>query len=462
MESAKGLGFEHGTKSDVASFERQGHRRFHLALAGIFGFCFCPFVSWWVALAQPKTDPSPWRRRLLGLAIVDTVVFLCLVIASVQSFGSDARSVASVQRPRIGISLNPSQPLDGVEVVGVMAGSPAERAGLRIGDKIRSLDESSVRTNERFSQDIGQTLPGGSRSLHVQRGNSEFDVSVVPIVGQKNAPQPTQPLFARAPRSEPSWSVTTEFQETANNVPALLVLVIVAAVAWRRKIRLRPLVNVMAAIGVPVIVMFVVTFTFRRTVGLSLGAVLVGMLMGGLTMLVLAFFSMRRLDQGEVTEVAPGAPLGTMPAFGLGLFYAFAGAARAAIFISFVAPILHLPDHPATEVFGVSPGWGASGVALFALAGVVVAPIAEECLFRGVLLPWLTTWMKPVGAVLVSTLAFGAGHLYYGSSVLIPIVYGVVLGWMRLRTGRLRAGIVLHMLINAVSTGVLLLKTSGM
>jgi membrane protease YdiL (CAAX protease family) len=122
--------------------------------------------------------------------------------------------------------------------------------------------------------------------------------------------------------------------------------------------------------------------------------------------------------------------------------------------------VLHAPDHSTTEVFGVSTAWGAGGVGLFALDAVVVAPIAEECLFRGVLLPWLTTWMKPLVAIVVSALAFGVGHLYYGTGVLIPVVYGVVLGWMRLRTGRLRAGIALHMLLNAAATGVLLVKMS--
>lgn len=444
--------------SEAAYFERQGRRRFHLALVGVFGLCFSPFVSWWVALQQPK---NPWRRRLFGLAVVDTLVFVCLVAVAMQSFGSSSRPAVSPQRPRIGVALNPSEPPDGVEVLGVTVGSPADQSGLRVGDKIKALDGNPARKNDRFSQDIGESPPGGARSLRVQRGDSEFDVSVVPVVGLKSPPRTTKPLFAQASGSEASWSIATVFQEAAGYLAALLILAIVALVAWRRQVRLRPLVNVMAALTVPVAVMIAVTFTFQKTAGLSLGAVLIGMLLGGLVMLAIAGSSMRQLDRviaGVSSPSVPTTPLRTLPAFGLGLFYALAGAARAAILVSALSPLLRLPDHPATEVFGVSPVWGVGGVALFSVAGVVVAPIAEECLFRGVLLPWLTTWTKPFVAILVSALAFGVGHLYYGSSVLLPIVYGVVLGWMRLRTGRLRAGIALHMFFNATATVILLLK----
>ncbi len=69
--------------------------------------------------------------------------------------------------------------------------------------------------------------------------------------------------------------------------------------------------------------------------------------------------------------------------------------------------------------------------------------------------------MTPVAALWVSAFTLsGVGHLYYGASVLIPVVYGVSLGWLRLRTGRLRAGIALHMLLNATATLTLLLTSS--
>jgi len=240
---------------------------------------------------------------------------------------------------------------------------------------------------------------------------------------------------------------------------AVLSLVIVAVVAWRRRVQVRPLVRVISAIIISALVLPAVLIAFQKTAGDSVGAALVAMLLAALTMLLLASYSMRRLDPGGVPEAsAPHAPLRPMPAFGLGLFYSVAGAARAAIFVSFLADICHLPSHPDMEHLGDSPiTWSTGGVALLVLAVVVVGPVAEECLFRGALLPWLTTWMKPSPAIFTSALVFGIAHLRQGAGVVIPIVYGLVLGWMRLQTGRLHAGIAIHMFINAVVIIVALL-----
>jgi uncharacterized protein len=216
---------------------------------------------------------------------------------------------------------------------------------------------------------------------------------------------------------------------------------------------------VMTAVALSVLAMFAVAVAGQRALGLSMGVLLLSMSAGGLAMLGVAMILRRRFNL-VVTAAAAGPLLPTFPALGLAIFFTVAGAARAAIVISTLSSLLHIPDHPASEVFGVSSTWGAGGIALFVLAAVVIAPIAEECLFRGVLLPWLTTWMNPVAALWVSSFAFGVGHLYYGASVLIPTVYGVSLGWLRLRTGRLRAGIALHMLLNATATATLLLKAS--
>lgn len=58
----------------------------------------------------------------------------------------------------------------------------------------------------------------------------------------------------------------------------------------------------------------------------------------------------------------------------------------------------------------------------------------------------------PRGAV------FAVAHLHYGVGIAIIFIYALVLGWARLRTGNLRACIVLHMLLNAAATVVPLLR----
>ena len=96
--------------------------------------------------------------------------------------------------------------------------------------------------------------------------------------------------------------------------------------------------------------------------------------------------------------------------------------------------------------------------ALLLLAGtaLVLAPLFEETLFRGVLLPVLARrWGAGLG-VLVSALCFALAHLSLGE--LLPLfVLGLGLGWLRLRSGRLGASVVMHSLWNGLTFANLLL-----
>lgn len=102
-----------------------------------------------------------------------------------------------------------------------------------------------------------------------------------------------------------------------------------------------------------------------------------------------------------------------------------------------------------------------SGWSLFFLLilAVVVAPLVEEALFRGVLLPVL---MKKTGtgtAVVVSSLFFAAIHQHLPSAAPLFIL-AVVLALMYIYSGSLWAPIVLHAVFNGVSVGVILLFSS--
>ena len=84
------------------------------------------------------------------------------------------------------------------------------------------------------------------------------------------------------------------------------------------------------------------------------------------------------------------------------------------------------------------------------LTATVLAPLFEETLFRGVLLPVLAQRLGAPGAVLASAALFALAHLSLGE--LVPLfVLGVGLGLLRWRTGRLAPGVVMHGLWNAVT-----------
>lgn len=95
-------------------------------------------------------------------------------------------------------------------------------------------------------------------------------------------------------------------------------------------------------------------------------------------------------------------------------------------------------------------------LACFALTAIVLAPLFEETLFRGVLLPVLGRRIGGLGAVLLSALLFAAAHL--SLSELVPLfVLGCGLGLLRLRSGRLAPPVLMHALWNALTFANLLL-----
>ena len=94
-----------------------------------------------------------------------------------------------------------------------------------------------------------------------------------------------------------------------------------------------------------------------------------------------------------------------------------------------------------------------SGAALWViiLLTLVAAPIVEEILFRGWMLPMLVARGVPgVFAVLISALAFGLIHTGQGLMVMTStMLLGIVLGAARLATGRVAASVLGHIANNA-------------
>ena len=87
---------------------------------------------------------------------------------------------------------------------------------------------------------------------------------------------------------------------------------------------------------------------------------------------------------------------------------------------------------------------------------VIVTPLLEELLFRGVLYPVVArSFGADVGIVLVSAL-FGLAHVAtYGFdlyAVMQTLVAGLYLTWLRARTGRLSASVWAHAALNLYAT----------
>ncbi|MFZ0406829.1 MAG: type II CAAX endopeptidase family protein [Cyanobium sp.] len=89
-------------------------------------------------------------------------------------------------------------------------------------------------------------------------------------------------------------------------------------------------------------------------------------------------------------------------------------------------------------------------LACFALTAIVLAPLFEEALFRGVLLPVVGSRWGGGAAVVISAAVFALAHL--SLSELVPLfVLGIGLGWLRWRSGRLGASVLMHAFWNTLT-----------
>jgi uncharacterized protein len=87
-------------------------------------------------------------------------------------------------------------------------------------------------------------------------------------------------------------------------------------------------------------------------------------------------------------------------------------------------------------------------LALFFITTAIAAPIFEELLFRGFLLPSLTRYVSTSNAVILSGFIFALVHLSL-SEVLPLTVLGILLGFVYARTQNLLASMLLHSLWNS-------------
>ncbi|MEM6253836.1 MAG: type II CAAX endopeptidase family protein [Cyanobacteria bacterium P01_D01_bin.156] len=87
---------------------------------------------------------------------------------------------------------------------------------------------------------------------------------------------------------------------------------------------------------------------------------------------------------------------------------------------------------------------------LFFLTAAVAAPLFEEILFRGFLLPSLTRYMPVWGAILLSSFIFAAAHL--SLSEVIPLtLLGAILAWVYTRSRNLLSPMLIHSLWNSAT-----------
>jgi len=99
-------------------------------------------------------------------------------------------------------------------------------------------------------------------------------------------------------------------------------------------------------------------------------------------------------------------------------------------------------------------------LAIFFLTASIAAPLFEEVMFRGFLLPSLTRYMPVWGAITISAFLFALAHLSL-SEILPLMVLGMVLGFVYTRSRNLLAPMLMHSLWNSGTLVSLFILGSG-
>ena len=92
---------------------------------------------------------------------------------------------------------------------------------------------------------------------------------------------------------------------------------------------------------------------------------------------------------------------------------------------------------------------------LFIFTSVIIAPIYEELLFRGIILPKLLNRFGHIKSIMISSIIFSILHFHFPA--LLPLfILSVVLSYLYLITGSLWSSIFLHALFNGITVAIFL------
>ncbi len=413
------------------------------AMAMVPGFALVldlVFALYELTRGDGDPDDRRWGRRLLALAAADALVVAALVGLTV---GGLAPQPPAAQRV-IGVGL------DGARVERLYPGLPAERAGVRVGDQVIAVDGKPAGDTASLRRRIAEAPRGRAVTVRVRRDGAERDLAMTPTV-------PAGPGAFEPSESRPTPMFSARSAPALAAVGAALLLAV--ALGWlgrRRRGRVAPF-----AIAIATFVASAVggvgagALLGRFLGGQSVGTVLVGLAVQSAATAAFALAVWRRWRPALAAAVPPVLPLGR--AVGLGTIGLLGGWLRLGALVACGRGLAErfAPSAPGEDLVALlsSPRYGIGGMVLLVGAGVVLAPLAEELLFRAVLLPALATWLRPWRALAASAALFALLHIPaqgVGAAVVIAWI-ALVLGWVRLRSGRLLPSVLLHALVNATS-----------
>jgi membrane protease YdiL (CAAX protease family) len=444
------------TKEPGSAAETPVLPRIHVHV--VLGLFFLPYLSaalgWLFAVIDVLNSYATrsqrlWSRLLVALVLVDSLILMGLMTLEPEDLKTLA-AAASLPKAQFGIVFEPEQRDAPPVVTRPLPDSPAEKAGIRPGDRIVSIDGKETATQGDVILEFARSEPDVVRKIVVRSDGDDHEVDVAPLARRR------LDLFEPLPGAE---------RGRTSGLGAFLPALLAAVLAWlvgRRWFGDRgwgwpAMLLILAA--VEAVSMLAGRLLEAGLGGTSVGSLMISMCVGGAALPALTLLASRLLADPRIAALGE-TRRPAVRAYFRGLFYGATGASRM-MFLLILADIFWFgsrgPNNPIQQVVEATR-LGAVGKVLLLVDTVLLAPIGEELLFRGFLLPRLLVQKGPVWAVGASAVVFALLHPQYGLYMPLMLVYGVVLGWARVRTGGLRASILLHMTLNAAALGALLLS----
>jgi uncharacterized protein len=449
---------------------RSVRRHFHLCLAAALLPVITLPLEWAVALEHRRQQATPehrrWARRLFALVVVDTIIAGCVIalfasgVWSWQALTKPSPPAADLDPVRIGaiIVAAPQRP-DEALITAVANNSPAQRAGLKAGDVLIAIDGVPVRD---FGDAITKMQAGAAgvpRTLRIRRAGQDAEIVVTPERrGALGGPISVAATTAPCSADFRSYQGLRRWRGLWVGAALAIVLWLVARRVHGRAPALWSWV--LAAFAIDVIMAMAASWAMCVSLGgRTPEGTLVAQLIGSFALLSVGLVAMRRMARAGLLGARVEPLLTIRRAVVRGFFYLIVIKVRASILVAAIdAVVPDLPVPPEENVLAGLATLGALGKVLLVFGVAVVVPVAEEILFRGVVLPRLVPWMGPGWAVVASSAVFAVLHEgAYGVLGVhsFPIfLIALALGWARLRTGGLAAPIIMHMVANAIALSV--------
>jgi membrane protease YdiL (CAAX protease family) len=395
-----------------------------------------------------------WAKRILALAAIDTLVVVgAWFIAHEQpsALGGPIAVRATQERVVIGVRSDRSFGGPGVRIEEVLPGGPAAAAGLEVGDVIVRVAGTEISGVEALRTVIGEQRAGAPVLVELTRGSSASTVRVTPVwSSQLPGPAPGPDAVGRLRACFPRVDAPII-------VPFAFILVAIAATAVL--VARRSAVGGYAAgvwwTGIALVTAGVASYAASGGAcallgGPTAGSGVVALWISALALAGTALVGRRFTGSGNAP--APTRTWGS--AVALGSWYLVTGGLRLAVLVGALIQVLPGREgggfNPVEALGGEVASTSAASLLLFAIPVIVIGPVGEELVFRGLFQPALGGWLKPAAAIAVTSVLFASLHWTYGAKLPMVMFVAAVLGWARIASCGLRAPIALHMLVNAV------------